>query len=295
MTAIAVGRLAPGRQWDQNLVDELLANRLYPTSLEFARHNGYPTGHEGCVLIVPGRYWAGHEEEIADALAHQPWVLGIRCGDEEDLFDVAKVTHPNARWWVQTPHPNRDYGPSASRYFGVGFPPHFNDLGDENLTKDLDVFLSGQNTHDRRQRTFSALAADPGDTESRRFIHPTDGFTHGLPADEYVATMLRAKVAPAPAGPVTADTFRVWEALEAHTVPLVDTLSPAHNVNGYWDRVLPGAPITLYSRPPRLPAVIEGAVGDWPECANRTTAWWMRYKRQMAGWLVDDLKALGAL
>jgi len=33
----------------------------------------------------------------------------------------------------------------------------------------------------------------------------------------------------------------------------------------------------------------------WPASANRDTAWWMGYKRRLAHWLKDDLKALGAL
>lgn len=284
---ICVGRLAPKDQWDQHMLDLLFANQLWPTGVDFKRTEGYPSA-DHCVLIIPGRYWATQHAEITSALASYNSVLAIRTGDEEDLFDIHAVTHPNIRWWVQTPRTDRDYG--NARLFGVGFPPHFSDLQAEPPGKSLRVFLSAQNTHQRRHECFDAL--QPVMTG---FVQETPGFTQGLDAPGYVRMMADAKVSPCPAGPASPDTFRVYEALEAHAIPIADDITPGYDSNGYWRMVFPDCPFPIITDYSDLPGYIGDQLAAWPENVNRITAWWMKQKRTMAHWLVDDLKALGAL
>lgn len=283
---IPVGRLAPGDQWDCNLLDRLFANTLYPTGLDFKRFEGYPNT-EGCVLIIPGRYWAMRTSEISEALARYEWVLFMRTGDEEDLFDVAKVEHPNIRFWVQTPR--TDYG--DARLFGVGFPPHFNTLPKDPPQKNLDLFMSCQRTHTRRIEAFEALKETPLEA----CVIPTEGFTQGTSTGEYAANMTRAKVAPAPSGAVSPDSFRFFEALEAHAIPIADDVSPVDGPTGYWRRLFPDAPFPILTDYNDLPGYVDDALKDWPANTNRITAWWMRQKRQMSHNLREDLEALRAL
>lgn len=285
---IPVGRLAPGNQWDQNLLDRLFDNTLHPTGLTFQRIEGFPKA-DGCVLIIPGRYWATGMDVISEAVAEYEWLLLMRCGDEEDEFDVGEIRHPNARFWVQTPRADRDYG--DARLFGVGFPPHFNDLKPDPPHKDLDVFLSAQNTHDRRRQCFAQLPVDG----SGRFVRATEGFTAGMPHHAYMGMMRDAKTAPAPSGAVSPDSFRLYEALEAHTVPIADDVSPAYDSRGYWRSLFPDVSFPVLTDYQDLPGYLDDVLRDWPRIGNRVTAWWMRQKRRYAEWMVEDLKALGAL
>lgn len=292
---IAVGRLAPVNQWDQAMLDDLFANTLYPTGLTFSRHEGYPgyPNSEGCVLLIPGRYWHKHTDQISQAIQRYSWVLGIRTGDEEDEFDIGAVTHPNLKWWVQTPKVGKAYG--DARFIGVGYTPHFRCLSEDVPDKDIDVFLSAQSTHTRRRECFTALEKTAGS----QFVHATDGFTQswreGASPGDYAVQMMKAKVAPAPSGAVSPDSFRLWEALEAHTVPIADDISPTYDSAGFWDMVLPGAPFPALRDYNDLPGYVGDALDAWPTNANRITAWWMRQKRRYSQWLVDDLTALGAL
>ncbi|MFC9432716.1 hypothetical protein [Nocardia sp. NPDC057030] len=283
---IPVGRLPPGDQWDCHILDLLFANRLYPTGLEFGRHEGYPDA-DGTILIVPGRYWAGREAEISDAVARYDWLLLIVTSDEESTFDATRIRHPRMRCWIQTPRVDRDYG--DARLIPLGFPPHFDDLPAPD-GRPTEVFLAAQNTHTRRVEAFAALARD---THIQR-VHGSAGFTLGLSPQEYVRQMCRARVAPAPSGAFSPDTFRLWEALEAHTIPIADDRSPVYDSRGYWQRTAPGTPFPVLADYADLPGYIGDVLADYPRRANRATAWWMARKRQMAQWVGDDLTALGA-
>jgi hypothetical protein len=270
------------------MLDALLSGSLYPHGLKFERLDAYPAKGDGIVLVVPGRYWADDTAAITEAVSRYRWVLAFRCGDEEDLFDIAKVEHPNVRWWVQTPRTGRDYG--AARLFGVGFTPHLMVLPPRPPEKTVDLFLSAQQTHSRRQAAFDALAG----TQHMARVHATTGFTHGLQSAEYAQQMRQAKIAPAPSGAVSPDSFRLWEALQAHCVPIADAVSPVDGVTQYWSRLFDSVPFPVIENYNDLPGWIDDQMADWPRAANRIAAWWMREKRAMAHKLRDDLKTLGA-
>src|ERR1700757_2284546 len=99
MAVIHAGYLSPGC-WDQNIINQLLDGALYPHGLNIKRVEGYPNAH-GCILVVPGKYWADSTATISEAIGMYDWVLALRCSDEEDLFDISRVRHPNIKWWVQ--------------------------------------------------------------------------------------------------------------------------------------------------------------------------------------------------
>lgn len=283
---IPVVTLPPGNQWDQNMVDRLLEGTLYPHGLEFERLDGWPN-EGGCILIIPGRYWFDRTDLINEMASHYDWILGLRAGDEEDRFDIRKVNHPNIKWWVQTPRLGSDYG--EARLFGVGFPPHFNNMGEEPPAKLIPLFLAAQLTHERREQAFAALEGYVG------HIQPTPGFTQGMQPDDYADYMCKSRVAPAPSGPVAADTFRLFEALEAHCVPIADDYAPATHTLGYWSLLFPDHPFPLVWDYEELPDLVDESQAGWPANTNRIAAWWMREKRKMAQWLKADLVSLGAL
>ncbi|KZS63082.1 hypothetical protein [Mycobacterium ostraviense] len=287
---IDVGFLAPEGCWDQALLSDLLDGTLYPHDLDTRRHHGYPQS-AGCVLVVPGRYWWERTADLNEAVAGYRWLLLIVTSDEESLFDHRRIEHPNARFWIQTPRTDRDYG--DARLFGVGYTPHFRDLPADPPHKPLDVFLAAQNTHPRRNECFQQLVEQRAG-KSRKII-ATEGFTQGLDPDEYARHMVDAKVAPCPSGPASPDSFRVYEALQAHAIPICDDLSPGYDSTGYFRMLYPDAPFPILTNYECLPGYIEDQLWEWPANSNRIQAWWARQKHRMALDLLEDLNALGAL
>jgi hypothetical protein len=286
---VPVGWLDPSQDcWDSNMLRRLLDGDLYPHHMRVRHHAGFPNA-DGAIVVLPGQYWHLATDQINDAIQRFEWVLLVRTADEEDLFDISKIEHPRVKFWVQTPRVGRDYG--DARLFGVGFPPHANADGfpTEAPNKHLYAFLSAQNTHARRREAFAAL-------EGLQYnLYETDGFTKGFDPDVYMDYMLFSRVAPCPSGAVSPDSFRAWEALEAHCVPILDAVSPVDGDTDYWEQVLPGCPAPVLRDYNDLPGYVEDALKGWPANANRITAYYMRYKRGLARGLREDLQALGAL
>jgi hypothetical protein len=296
----------------------LWTNNQFRTGLDFAvSEHGNPPENEaaepgdvklddlpattGVILIIPGRYWHRCTDEITRAIARYQWVLAIKTGDEEDLFDIHKIVHPNIRWWVQTPRTDRDYG--DVRKFGVGWTPRFNcpqhsppDVpvpGHPAHGTHTDVFLSAQNTHPRRFDAFASMNCMPG---MQVIQHQTAGFTQGLSPELYMQYMINSKIALAPAGPDTPDTFRLYEALQSHCVPIADDIcanTHSYDSRGYWEMIFPDAPFPVLTNWQDAPGIVRREVADYPRNANRIAAWWMRRKRDYIRWLHKDLELLG--
>lgn len=291
--SIPIVALEPAWQWDQTMLAQLLTGRLWPHDLDLLPADPWPDA-PGIILVVPGRYWVdrepsnGHWTQINDAIAKYDWVIAFRVGDEEDWFDPKNIQHPNIRWWIQTPRTDHDYG--DAHLFGVGFTPHCAVAAGQldPPDKNLDVFIAAQNTHDRRAQCFNVAQNLHATTE----LIATAGFTQGLPPDEYSARMQRAKICLAPAGPVTPDTFRLYEALQMHAIPIADNKTPGYDANGYWYSLFPDAPFPTVDEWDELPAVVDTLLEGWPANANRVAAWWMREKQRMTERLINDVTSV---
>lgn len=289
---VQVGWLDPKGQWDTNMLDLLLTNKIHDSRVEFDNGPGFPSQQSGGgILVIPGRFWNERYDEINERISPLRWVLAMRVSDEEDWFDISKIEHPNLKWWVQTPRTDKSYG--DAHFFGVGFTPHFNQLSVDPPRKSLDVFLSGQNTHSRRAEAFEVM----NEINIRHSVHaiPTEGFTQGLAPEDYATWMSRAKVAVCPSGAVTPDSFRLYEALQAHAVPIADDLSPVYDSIGYWDRIFSHyepPPFPIFTNYGELPDLVDNVLSQYPRINNLCADWWMGYKIDQVAQLKEDLEDL---
>jgi hypothetical protein len=152
--------------------------------------------------------------------------------------------------------------------------------------RELDWFFAGQANHERRRKLVATLLGLPGGR-----LKETAGFAQGFDRVDYLALMAQAKVVPCPSGPATPDSFRVWEALEAGCIPVVDEDCPAYNTPGFWELLLGEKPpfptVTDWST---FPAVLDGLLDGWPDNTAIIQAWYRDYKQRLAGRIVADIQ-----
>lgn len=248
---------------------------------------------DGAVVV----FAAGGNEQYIPALnaliAPMPWVVLLLTSDECSNFPWHRIHHPNMRLWVQSARSDKHKGDIT--YFPVGCPDTKEMLATIS-TKDIDIGFSGQITHLSREQMAWAFEASINAT-----IKPSPGFTQGLERKDYLDFMSRTKVAPCPSGPCHADTFRLYEALEAGCVPILDH-GPRPDEQGraiagfprdFWTRLFgvdhPAPVVEGWSQGPRY---AESVLSTYPERNNEVSAWWQLKKREFRLKLQDDIYAV---
>lgn len=287
--------------WDQTILEDLFGGRLgdvpgYTFEHDEFRGNTPAINWTGGIVVIPARHHAEHIEHINHMIENMPWVLLVLTGDEEGVFPIEEVRHPNIRFWVQNPVPGRKW-PGDTVFLGCGYA-HGKTVLDEiqraivekvdgACERDLNYFFAGQVTNPRREQCVGALE----DLDGGELVE-TEGFAQGLDRLTYYWNLRRAAVAPAPSGPFTTDTFRAFEALEAGAVPLLDDNDP-HGRSGVWQLVFPE-----HLRPPTIVdwETVGNQIGLWRGVKQRNQVFskWQRYKRHLRHELARHLHDLGA-
>lgn len=252
-------------QWDSGMIVDVLNSEIETSS-------GLNEHLDRAIVLLPARHHHGLEDEVNWQLQSIDKLVLILLGDEEAVFDIEKIQHPDCIIWVQNPHPGKH-----DDYFklGTGYPPH---IKREFRTKNLDVFFSGQITHKRRQLLYDALLPLHSDTWH---INGTKGFTQGYEPARYFDYMNSTKVVPCPSGAVIPDSFRVFEALECGAIPLLDEVNPSGTITEYWDWLLGPNPLPKYKEPAEVPAKINEILEVWQDYSLEVQAWYIRYKNDL--------------
>lgn len=288
--------------WDQGFLEQVFAGHVWRLRGSYEHHevrSGDPMPDlPGAIVVLPGRFHVDRVDEVNARLARLGWVLLIVTSDEESLFPFEHLRHPRLRLWLMTPDPAKKYDP-AIRFLGEGFAADTTDIlqGADMDARQVDVGFWGQITHPRRERLWKTL--NDGFDHSRVFVaaSATETFAGGLPRDEYLRSMANTKIAPAPAGPATADSFRFFEALEAGCLPIADSRADGQP-EGYWDTLLLGYEdrgFPVLDDWNVLPGVVDVLLDGWPWHANVAQAWWQRYKRDLVTRLESDVSEISGV
>lgn len=260
--------------WDYGLIYDLLSqfeftevDTLYETNL--------------AIVVLPARHHAGMEKEVNKELNKIKKVVFFAMGDEEGEFKIEKIKHPDISIWVQNPKPKRH---DEYRKLGTGYPPQIKECK-ELPEKTLDWYFSGQITHSRREECAEQLREI-----SNGVLIETKGFTQGVPHEEYYKCMSEAKIAPCPSGPITVDSFRLFEALELGCIPIADTQTSNEDWAGFWEWLFEEPVLFIEIKDwTSLPGYIKDLKKQYPMMNNRVQAFWMRYKRKLHKKLMNDL------
>lgn len=267
--------------WDQALLSDILSKPVFK--------NMYAP--KGAIFVVPGAYQGDHVKKINEELSKYKWVLLFITSDEESKFPVEDIKHPNIKIYVQYPKKGRhdQYGK---------LPLGYTTETRKSLVyakKDLDIFYSGQKSHERRVKCSEALYQIHQEGRYQMFVSDTSGFSQGMTPSLYQATMCNAKIAPCPAGPISADSFRLYEALEAGAIPIGDNESIAGDKD-YWNYLFGSVPFPTISNYESLSGYVEDILEDsdiYKWNALVIQAWWIKKKRDLMWQFVKDIENLG--
>lgn len=262
----------PLETWDTWQVQELLAGLAEPH---------LP------IYVVSGRFHASDEdvEWVLRETYKVPQCIIIVTSDEESLFPWWKLRRAHAKLWVMTPRPAdiEEHG-SPDVILGEGPTPRAREwlqqIGYQGY-RELNWAFAGQITHERREQAAEAMKP----MVNGAFI-PTEGFTQGLDAESYYTLLSNAVVAPCPSGPATPDSFRVYEALMAGCVPILDNRCPAYKSDEYWNEFFANPIDDLgyiwhwnINDWSNLPGYVHDIVTGWDKYAHKASASYSMYTR----------------
>lgn len=277
--------------WDQGILEDMF-NREGQDWEHLTDFKSHPKD-AGAVVVLNGRMHAQDIETINSDLAKLRWVVLIITGDEEAVFPFEEIKHPLLRIWMQLPRMNRHN--DVSQKLPNGPRPKTRELlkQDGFKEKTQDWFFAGQINHDRREQCAHELRLFQEDqTFPNGTFIPTDGFgAEAINHEDYVNHLAMTKIALCPSGIETPDTFRLYEALEAGCMPVVDAFSTRNQSHGFWQYLFgedPPFPILPYWSD--LPALMPELLRDYPHNANKASAWWQLKKRNLYNKLIDDIK-----
>lgn len=229
------------------------------------------------LLVTPGHWRSGLPVNQWLADREGPAIVWITSDEEGDC----PFWQVDAPVWKQMPNPHRPYWPD--RVLPLGYTPHTQLVRAFGFpeVKEGWVFV-GQNTNSRRKACITALSRIDFDrvTATPTFAaHLTD---QGVPEEGYMRGLWSAGWAPAPSGNVSADSFRMWEALEAQAVPILDATTPRGDRNT-WPDLLGDHPFPMV-----YDWEIVGRILEQPPPLVESAVWYSNYKQELVNRLVDD-------
>ena len=279
--------------WDQGMLEDYFAGDMWrPKDFPEFRHiecDGMPTpvNMPFGVVVLAARHHADKIKEVNKSLNKLDRVVLFLTGDEEADFPIEKIDHKNIEIWVMSPRTPRH---DKYNHLGTGYPPQSQKiLSKLKYEKTSDVFFSGQLTHRRRLEMWDNLKEYEAHHENVD-VHGTRGFTQGFKANEYYTRMARAKVAPAPSGPETPDSFRLFEALECMSIPIADEQDPKGTWTTYWAKFFKEQPpFPLIKEYDNLVGYITNELKHFDNQICVQTAWWIQKKRELAYKITEQI------
>lgn len=263
--------------WDQTICEELIGG------LDVA-DPGDDTRGEGAVIVLAGQHQVGQAPQIAEFVANLPWCLVIVTSDEEALYPVETLPHDEKHLIFGQYHAR----PEFDRVLPIGCPPG-TAATLANLTqreRDVDVMWAGQDTHERRHEllaTLKDMACEPGNGNIAWLA--TTGFRQGLDQAEFLESLTRTRIAPCPSGPHSLDSFRLYEALAAGALPVIETDTPHGYEAPFWDRMFnsDSLPIPWVESWHDLPTIVERYSDPeaWRTKRDEVQAWWADYRERL--------------
>jgi hypothetical protein len=255
-------------KWDYGLLKEVFDKY----EIEQIKVTSIPQT-ERAFVVVPGAQNLGYEDSVNKEIQNISRLVLFITGDEEGRFDIEKISHPNAEIWIQYPYEKHN----SLNKLPIGVPQHLKKLVPEYPSKDYDLYFSGQITHPRRQQIAKVLPTLPN-----ALYTLTAGFAQGGEPRDYYKALASAKIAPAPSGAATIDTFRFFEAIEMLCLPIFDKIDSKGGSRDFYKDVfgydIPTTGVINWSE---LRKLVPELLNQYPGNMHTVVSWWIKYKRDL--------------
>lgn len=253
---------------------------------------------KGGIIMCAGKTGLELFPKIKETIATMPWVLMLCIGDEESRIRWETLKHNNIRFWVQFPRESIT-DERVTKFLWAGIPygcnHYYKQIG--KLDK-KGWFFSGQSQIHHLQRHDCVKNLAEIKTEDD-ILSVNKEFLKGIyTREEYYTNLAKARFAPCPAGVQTADSFRLFEALECGTFPIADKRNFRNDTRyfNYWEYIfktkdLPFPTLTEWSE---YQSIMDKYKDDlvFLKATNRAWAWWINEKRLLVKDLHRDIKEL---
>lgn len=280
--------------WDQGILEDTFKRGSFEhhTDFNWIQAQELAIDQPGAIVVINGRLHGADTKAINNDIAKLRWCLLIITGDEEAVFPWPEIKHPLMKMWVQTPRMN--FHNDISYKLVNGYRPETHEIITKISQQEriFDYVFMGQVNHERRQQCFDVIKQF--EPLYNTYIVGTDAFgKEVVPYPTYLKYLAQSKVVPCPSGIETPDSFRLYEALEAGCIPVVDAFSTNNKTPGFWQFLFgsnPPFPIVNYWD--EFPQVLPELLRDYPTNAIKVFAWWQQFKRSLYCRLLDDIKEL---
>lgn len=270
---------------DQIMLDDVCSKLGFEAVDDFDQLNE----GEGAIVTLGLEDNKTYIDQLNSDIAKLPWVLIILTQNEYANQDYRRISHPNMKLWLQSC--GRD--DVADKFIGFGYPAIVENYYKPSPTgRDNKWFFAGQITHMRRRQAAEVLK----DRTDGMYV-PTRWFNDGLEYPDYIDAMARSKLVICPAGPETPDTFRLYEALEAGCIPIVDMQDGRGNERGdYWYKVFgKDFPLMMVNDWSSIDEAMDFVLKDYDAESIKIAKWWADYKRQFNEELLSTVRELKGL
>lgn len=278
--------------WDDALLDDTFKRGNFKHHV--IKNTPFPDIEEnaGGIFIINGRTHVDDIDKINTDIAKLRWVLVIVTGDEEASLPWQDIKHPIMKIWMMLPRMSKHNDTHFKLPNGYR-PTTHEDLKNVGIKERIhDYVFIGQNNHERRNQCVD-VAKQFQPLYPSSLIKTTDGFgKEDTPYRDYLDIFAKSKIVLCPSGVESPDSFRVYEALEAGCIPVVDAFSTNFKTPGFWKYLFGETPFPEVTYWDELPLLLPTLLKEYPANVNQIFSWWQRYKRNLYWQIIDDVEEL---
>jgi len=241
--------------WDQNLFEIAFKDYNHFTEINDQKE---------AIVIIPGAYQGSLIKEINKELSKLEKCVVIITSDEENNFPIDELNHKNMV--VYSTYPT-EYMQNVN-WLPIWYPPQGRMIHNQ-FVKNIDWYFAGQVNHKSRELMVENVKDIPNGE-----LRISGGFAQGLSHDEYYKLMERSKIVLCPNGNISPDSFRLYEALEAGCIPIVES-------RDFWIRMFKTIPFPIVYNELQWKDAINAILKDYFLYKESVDKWWKTTKESI--------------